>query len=119
MNPGEKKLDWFKKGATLSDKSARKDFGITQEEIYKAINDGKLHYHVSDVYGNPYFKLLRSEVEAFVTEKYGKDYVEKKKIEKELAQINKELKKLKTQIDTFEQKRVELLERLNNISGKG
>lgn len=118
MNPGEKKADWFKKGATLSDKSARIEFGISQEEIYEAINDGKLHFHESNVYGNPYFKLLRSEVEAFVTEKYGKDYVEKKKIEKELTQINKELKKLKTQIDAFEQKRVELLERLNNISGK-
>ncbi len=113
MNPEERKVDWFKKGATLSDKSAQKEFGITREEIYKAIDDGKLHYHMSEVYGNPYFKLLRSEVEAFATEKYGKEYLEKKKIEKELTQINKELKKLKTQIATFEQKKVELLERLN------
>jgi len=113
VNPEERKVDWFKKGATLSDKSAQKEFGITREEIYKAIDDGKLHYHMSEVYGNPYFKLLRSEVEAFATEKYGKEYLEKKKIEKELTQINKELKKLKTQIATFEQKKVELLERLN------
>jgi len=119
VNLGEKKADWFKRGATLSDKSARIEFGISQEEIYGAINDGKLHFHESDVYGNPYFKLLRSEVEAFVTEKYGKDYVEKKKIEKELAQINKELKSLKNQVATLEQKRVELLEHLNIISGKG
>ena len=118
MNSGEKKADWFKKGATLSDKSARKDLGITQEEIYKTINDGKLHYHISNVYGNLYFKLLRSEVEAFVTEKYGKDYVEKKKIEKEVTQINKELKKLKTQIAAFKQRRVKLLERLNTIIEK-
>jgi hypothetical protein len=113
VNLGEKMVDWFKKGATLSDKSARKEFGITQEEIYEAINDGKLHYHVSEVYGNPYFKLLRSEVEAFVDEKYGKDYLKKKKIKKELAQINKELKRLKTQVTTLEQKRVELLGCLN------
>ncbi len=113
MNSEEKRVDWFKKGATLSDKSARKEFGISQEEIYEAINDGKLHYHVSDAYGNPYFKLLRSEVEAFVAEKYGKDYLEKKKIKKEFAQINKELKSLKTQVATLEQKRVELLERVD------
>jgi hypothetical protein len=27
------KAAWIKKGATLSDKSARKEFGLTQEEI--------------------------------------------------------------------------------------
>jgi hypothetical protein len=35
------------------------------------------------------------------------------KIKKELAQINKELKRLKTQVTTLEQKRVELLGCLN------
>lgn len=113
MNPEQKRVDWFKKGATLSDKSAQKEFGISQEEIYKAINDGKLHFHESDVFGNPYFKLLRSEVEAFVIEKYGKDYLERKRVKKDLAQINKELKSLKTQVAALEQKRVELLERFN------
>lgn len=113
MNPEQKKVDWFKKGATLSDKSAQKEFGISQEEIYKAINDGKLHFHESDVFGNPYFKLLRSEVEVFVIEKYGKDYLERKRVKKELTQINKELKSLKTQLATLEQKRVELLEMFN------
>ncbi len=72
---------WFKKGATLSDKSVRKEFGLTQEEIIKGIEDGKLHYHVNSVFGNPYLKLIRSEVEAFVDEKHGSNYLKKKKIE--------------------------------------
>jgi hypothetical protein len=33
---------WAKKGATLSDKSARTEFGLTQEEIIEAIRGGKL-----------------------------------------------------------------------------
>jgi len=33
MYSGEAKSAWFEKGATLSDKSARKEFGLTQEEI--------------------------------------------------------------------------------------
>ena len=33
--------DWTKKGATLSDKSARTEFGLTQEEIIEAIRGGK------------------------------------------------------------------------------
>ena len=33
---------WSRKGATLSDKSARQEFGLTQEEIYAAFRAGKL-----------------------------------------------------------------------------
>lgn len=31
------KTAWIKKGTTLSDKSARKEFGLTQEEIIEGI----------------------------------------------------------------------------------
>lgn len=43
-------------------------------------------------------RLLRSEVEAFVDKKYGNNYLKEKEIKKELAQINKELKRLKAQV---------------------
>jgi len=109
MNPMEGKADWFKKGATMSDKSARKEFGLTQEEIYEGIDDGMLHYHESDVFGNPYLKLLRNEVETFVEKKYGKKHLEKRKIKNELAQINRELKRLRTQVASLERKRIELI----------
>ena len=71
---------WTKKDASLSDKSAKEEFGITQEEIIEAINNGKLQYRENNMYGNPYFKLVRSEVEALVYEKYGKDYLKNKKL---------------------------------------
>jgi hypothetical protein len=35
--------EWQRKGATMSDKSARVEFGLTQEEIVRAIRAGKLH----------------------------------------------------------------------------
>ena len=113
MYSGEAKSAWFKKGATLSDKSAQKEFGLTQEEIIEGIEDGKLHYRINYVSGNPYFKLVRSEVEAFVDEKYGSDYLRKKKIKKELAQTNKELKGLKAQVASLEQRKAELLASLD------
>jgi hypothetical protein len=99
---------WTKKGATLSDKSARKEFGLTQEEIIEAIKDGKLQYRHNNMFGNPYLKLVRSEVETLVDEKYGKNYLEKKKIKKELAQANRELKRLKAQVVSLEQRKAEL-----------
>ncbi|MGB7532409.1 MAG: hypothetical protein WA977_05440 [Halobacteriota archaeon] len=113
MYSGEAKSAWFKKGATLSDKSAQKEFGLTQEEIMEGIRGGKLQYRNNNVFGNPYLRLLRSEVEVFVDEKYGSDYLRKKKIKKELAQTNKELKGLKAQVVSIEQRKAELLANLD------
>lgn len=100
---------WTKKGATLSDKSARKEYGLTQEEIIEAIKAGKLQYRQNNVFGNPYLKLVRSEVEAVVDEKYGNNYLEQKRIKTELAQVTKDLKRLKAQVVSLEQKKAELL----------
>ncbi|ODS35999.1 MAG: hypothetical protein A7316_10400 [Candidatus Altiarchaeales archaeon WOR_SM1_86-2] len=103
---------WTEKGGTLSDKSARKEFGLTQEEIIEAINDGKLQYRVNYMHGNPYLRLIRSEVEALVDEKYGKNYLNKKKLKKELTQANRELKRLRAELASLEQRRIELLENI-------
>jgi hypothetical protein len=103
---------WRKKGGTLSDKSARKEFGLTQEEIHEGIEKGQLQYRINSIYGNPYLKLIRSEVEALVNEKYGHNYLEQKKIKKELAQVNRDLKKLKAQLASLEQRKAELLKKL-------
>jgi hypothetical protein len=113
MYSGETNSAWHKKGGTLSDKSARKEFGITQEEIIDAIRDGRLQYRTNNVFGNPYLRLIRSEVEAFVDEKYGNDYLTKKKIRNELAQTNKELRKLKAQAASLEKRKSELIDILD------
>jgi hypothetical protein len=34
--------EWGGKGATLSDKTARSEYGLTQDEIFAAIDAGKL-----------------------------------------------------------------------------
>ena len=61
--------DWITKNATMSDKSARVEFGLTQEEIIEGIKSGDLQYKSGNMQGNPYFKLLRNEVEVFVVKK--------------------------------------------------
>ena len=82
--------------------------GLTREEIIEAIKAGKLQYRHNNVFGNPYLKLVRSEVEAVVDEKYGDNYLKKKKIKKELAQTKRDLKKLKAQVTSLEQRKSEL-----------
>jgi predicted phage-related endonuclease len=99
---------WTKKGSTLGDKSAQKEFGLTQEEIIEAIKSGKLQYRQNNVFGNPYLRLIRSEVEALVNENYGQSYLKKKQLKKELVQTKRELKKLKAQVTSLEQRKSEL-----------
>lgn len=77
-----------------------------------------MHYHENSVFGNPYLKLIRSEVEAFVDEKHGSNYLKKKKIKKELAQTNKELKILKIQVATLELKKLSLQASLDELDKK-
>src|SRR5512133_840603 len=54
--------EWGRKGATLSDKTARQEYGLTQDEIYDAIDAGKLQYRPAAMHGNPWLRLLRREV---------------------------------------------------------
>jgi len=49
----EQHEQWQGKGAALSDKTARAEFGLTQDEIFDAIDAGTLHYRVSSMHGNP------------------------------------------------------------------
>ena len=44
--------EWRRKGATLSDKTARAEFGLTQDEIIAAIRAGKLQYRPAAMHGN-------------------------------------------------------------------
>jgi len=105
----DRESEWQGKGATLSDKTARKEFGLTQDEIFGAIRAGKLHYREGSMYGNPWLRLLRREVEALVRKKHGKEYLKGRQSNAELARINRELKRLKTQIAQLEERKSKLL----------
>ena len=104
---------WSRKGATLSDKSARKEFGLTQQQIVAAIRAGKLQFRENNMHGNPWFRLLRHEVEALVRGKSGQNHLHKKKLQKELADLNKEASKLNTRLKAIERRRAELTKELN------
>ena len=76
---------WSQKGATLSDKSARQEFGLTQEEIIAAMRAGKLQFRECSMHGNPWYRLLRHQVESLVREKSGLDHLHKKKTAKGIS----------------------------------
>jgi hypothetical protein len=100
--------EWTSKGATLSDKTAREEFGLTEDEIIQAIRAGKLQYREGSMYGNPWFRLLRREVEALVKKNHGGKFLKDRQAKTELARINRELKRLKTQLAELEKRKAEL-----------
>jgi len=102
-------LEWQRKGATLSDKTARQEFGLTQTQILRGIRAGKLQYRVNSIYGNPFLRLLRREVEALVTERRGREYLKTRKAKNEIASIDRELKRLKAQIVALEEAKSKLI----------
>ena len=114
MSSEEHNSLWVKKDATLSDKTAQKEFSLTQQEIIDAIRAGKLQYRHTTLFGNPSFRFLRTELESFVNEKYGSESLKTKKTQNELNKINSELRSLKRKISSLEKRKVELLEILGS-----
>jgi hypothetical protein len=104
--------EWGRKGATLSDKTARSEFGLTQDEIIAAIDAGKLQYRPASMHGNPWLRLLRREVEELVRSRQGEQYLRERQARTELARINRELKQLRTQLAALEERRGALLSNL-------
>ncbi len=101
--------EWRRKGATLSDKSARKEFGLTQEEIIAAIDAGQLQYRVSVIHGNPWLRLLRRELEALMERTHNDRHHRQRRAKAELARVNRDLKQLRAQVAALEEQRAKLL----------
>jgi septal ring factor EnvC (AmiA/AmiB activator) len=64
------------------------------------------------VHGNPWFRRLRHEVEALVKKKSGQGGLHRKKLEKELSDINKETRKLKARLKALEERRAKVTKEL-------
>lgn len=101
--------EWTRKGATLSNTTAGKEFGLTWDEIVGAIQAGKLQYREHSMHGNPWLRLLRREVEALVKARHGVDYLKDRQATAELARINRELKRLRKEISALDARKSKLL----------
>ena len=111
--------EWARKGATLSDTTARREYGLTQKEILDSLRKGQLQFREGSAHGNPFLRLLRQEVEAMVEAKHGTGYLKSQQVQSEVAKINKELKKLKAQIIALEERKAKLVESVKRSGGSG
>jgi len=100
--------EWNEKGATLSDKTAAREYGLTREEIHRAVNAGELQYRMQAIHGNPFLRLLRREVEAFVAKRHSAGDLEERKRKAELAKVEREIRRLKREIEDLEIRKAEI-----------
>ncbi len=104
--------EWNRKGATLSDVTAKKEYGVNRDFVVKGIRAGKLEYREGAIWGNPYLRLLRSQLEQYIAEELGKDRLSSVKKQTELRKIKKEIAKLKKKLNKLQARRVELEEQI-------
>jgi coenzyme F420-reducing hydrogenase delta subunit len=100
--------EWNRKGATLSDVTAKKEYGVDQDFIVKGIRAGKLEYREGSIWGNPYLRLLRSQLEKYIAEEVGQDHLSISKNQTELRKIKREIANLKKKMIELETRKDEL-----------
>ena len=100
--------EWNRKGATLSDKTAKKEYGVDHDFIVKGINTGKLEYREGAVWGNPYLRLLRSQLEQYIDEELGADRLLTSKNQMELRKIKSEIRDLKKRLNVLQIRKAEI-----------
>ena len=100
--------EWNRKGATLSDVTATKEFGVSRDFIVKGIRAGKLEYREGAIWGNPYLRVLRSQLEQYIAEELSADHLSKGKNQTELRKIKKEMASLKNRLNELQARRTEL-----------
>ena len=100
--------EWTRKGATLSDVTAKKEYGVDREFIVNGIRAGRLEYREGVMWGNPYLRVLRSQLERYIAEELGEDHVSSGKREAELRKIRTEITSLKKKLKALEGRKAEL-----------
>ena len=83
--------EWQRKGATLSDKTARKEFGLAQDEVVAAIQAGMLQYRRNASHGNPFLRLLQREVVTLARAQHGQGHFDNQQAKTEPARVTQDL----------------------------
>ena len=104
--------EWNRKGATLSDVTAEAEYGVTRAFVIKGIQTARLEYRDGSIWGNPYLRLLRGQLETYIGEELGEAYLVKVKDQAELRKVKKEMSDLKKKLKALEGRKADLVESL-------
>jgi hypothetical protein len=100
--------EWNQKGATLSDVTAKKEYGVDRDFIVKGIEAGRLEYRDGAIWGNPYIRILRSQLEKYIAANLGNNYLAKVKNEAELRKTKREISSLSKKLKELQFRKTEI-----------
>ena len=100
--------EWNRKGATLSDVTAKAEYSVSRDFIVNGIQTGKLECREGSIGGNPYLRVLRSQLEQYIAEELGEDYLLGVKNQTELRRVKKEIADLKKKLEGLQERQKEL-----------
>ena len=100
--------EWNRKGAALSDVTAEKEYGVTRDFVVKGIQAGKLEFRDGAVWGNPYLRVLRSQLERYIETQLGSEYLVSRKSQTELRAVRKEIVQLRQKLAALEARKTAL-----------
>src|SRR5271155_2865857 len=100
--------EWNRKGAVLSEVTAQKEYGVTREFVITGVEAGKLEYREGSVWGNPYLRVLRSQLEPYIAAELGPEYLRSAKSKTELRAIVSEIAGLRKKLASLEARKAAL-----------
>jgi hypothetical protein len=109
--------EWIRKGATLSDVTAQKEYGVGRDFIVKGIRAGKLEYREGAIWGNPYLRILRSQLERYIADQLGSSHLAATKTQTELRKVKKEISALKKKLTALQARKAEIEQATGKIAG--
>jgi coenzyme F420-reducing hydrogenase delta subunit len=74
----------------------------------EGIRAGKLEYRDGAIWGNPYLRILRSQLEQYIVEKLGTECLSSSKNRIELRKIKEEMADLKKRLDDLQARKMEI-----------
>lgn len=109
--------EWNRKEGTLSHVTAQKEYGVSEDFIVNGIKSGKLEYREGAIWGNPYLRILRSQLEEYIIEQFGSNYLVSKNTQTELRKINKAIADIKKKLSELQARKAEI-EKAGDSSSK-
>ena len=107
--------EWAQKGATLSDTTAQKEYAVTRDFIVKGIKAGKLEYQQGSTWGNPFLRILRSQLEQYIADELGAGYLASHATKAELRKLVRDIARHKRTLAALEARKAEI-EKLSGTS---
>lgn len=100
--------EWTMKGAALGDVTAEAEYGVDRSFIIKGIKSADLEYRNGEMWGNPYLRVLRSQLEKYISKELGDVYLANVKHQAELREVKKNIASLKKKLKVLESRKTDI-----------